>query len=87
MHFDRLKCCHVLPQELHTDSHTAEHSTLETTSRNESNSDHPMLPGTNLELVDDDNFSSNSSPDENLTIIDTQSDIQSSKRYPIRENR
>ena len=89
VHLDRLKCCHLLPQELHTDSHTVEYSTPDVTSRNESNGDHPVLPGTNLELVDDDdNFSSNSPPlaNKNLATSNTQSDIQTSRRYPIREN-
>ena len=92
VHFDRLQCCYVPPQELHTDSHTVEHSTPDVTSRNESNGDHPVPPGTNLELVDDDDNLSNNSPplaNEDLATSNMQSDIRTdySRRYPICENR
>ena len=77
VHFDRLKRCHVLPQEINSDSHTVELSPPEIVSRNEYICEHPMPPGTNLELVNNDNNDSviNSPPPlENLTIGDTQTD-------------
>ena len=49
-----------------------------------------MPPGPNLELVDngDNDFVINSPlPLENPTISDTQTDTQTSRRYPRSENR
>ena len=55
-HFDRLKRCHAPPSELRTDSLSdTQNLAPEVNLRNESDdSEHLTLPGTNLELVEDD---------------------------------